>query len=124
MEQPQNLPTPRNTPPRSKASLLKCVLIVLALLVLWHLIAPLFGIAVGVAGIAVSVVVATIAILCIVVVLSFIWAGMALLLTILGAILWVALALVLFPFLMPFLIPALVIVLVVRLMFLIFRNKD
>ncbi len=102
---------------KSKASLLKCFFIVLLLLLLWHFVAPLFGIAVGAAGGAVSVVIASIVILCMAVVLSFVWVGMAMLFVAGITLVWIIMAIALFPFLLPFLLPALLITLIVRLLF-------
>lgn len=103
--------------PAKKASLLKCFLIVLVLLIAWQLIAPIFGVATGLAGGALSIVIATIAILCVAVVLSFIWVGIAAFVIAGVVVIWVIIAIALFPILLPFLIPAFIIVLLVRLFF-------
>lgn len=103
--------------PESRGGLFKALLIVLVLLVAWNFVAPALGIVVGAAGGAMSVVLTTIAILFAAMVLSFVWVGMAAIAVGIVAVIWVAVAIVLFPVLLPFLLPIAIVVLVVRLWF-------
>ena len=92
-----------------RRALVIALLAIVVLIIGWHIIFPLLGIAVVMTGSVWGIVVASIALLCMGVLLLFVLPGMLILLVAAIAFIWVVIAIILAPFAFPLLVPLLVI---------------
>lgn len=103
--------TDQNTP--KKRSLFKPFLLALILIVVlviaWHLIFPLLGLSLVVTGSAWWTIVSTIFLLCVAILLFFVFTGLAVALICLFGFVWIILAIGFFPILFPVLVPLFII---------------
>ncbi len=96
-----------------KGALLTAVILILVLVIGWHLLFPMLGIAVVVTATAWALIVATVTLFSLSILLFFIIPGMLVFVLCVIGFVWLLISLVLFPFLFPFLIPLFVIMLFV-----------
>ncbi len=89
------------------------LLLMLLLVVAWHLFFPLLGIAIAISAAVWGIIVGTIVFLSVGTLLFFVFTGLGILIVSIAAFVWVALAIILFPFLFPIFIPLLIILLFV-----------
>ena len=97
----------------SKTIILTVLAVLVISLVVWHLLLPLLGISIIVTGSVWAVAVGTVALICVVSLLFFVFTGIGILLLSIGVLIWTILAIVLFPLLFPILLPALLLMLMV-----------
>lgn len=95
----------------TRKALIIAVIAILVLVVGFHLIFPLLGIAIAVTAGAWGVIIATIVVFSVGLMLFFIFPGIIILLFCLFAFVWVLLSVILFPFVFPLFVPLLVILL-------------
>lgn len=94
-----------------KKALLIALVVMLVLLVGWHLILPLLGIAVVVTAAVWGVVLASVVLMALGILLFYIFSGVGVFVICVLGLIWFIGALVFFPFLFPFLVPLLILLL-------------
>jgi hypothetical protein len=109
-------------PRRSVAPWIIAIIIILALVIGWHFIFPLLGLTIALTGAVWGVIVGTITVLCIAIILFFIFTGVGIFILGLLAFIWGLVAIILFPIIFPIVIPLLIILLFIS--FLMRRRRD
>lgn len=94
-----------------KKALLIALIVMVVLLLGWHLIFPILGIAIAITAVAWGILLASIVLLAVGTLLFYIFTGAGIFVICLLGLIWVIGALVAFPFLFPILIPLLIILL-------------
>ena len=97
----------------SKTIVLTVLAVLVISLLVWHLLLPLLGVSIVITGGVWAVAVGTIALICTVSLLFFVFTGIGILLLGIGVLIWTVLAIVLFPFLFPILLPAVLLMFVI-----------
>ena len=95
----------------TRKALIIAITVMLVLLVAWHLLLPILGIAVAVGVGAWAVIVGSVVAFCVAVFLFFLFSGIGSFIVGIFAFVWMIFAITLFPFLFPILMPLLIIVL-------------
>jgi len=91
-----------------KKPLLIALIAMVVLLVAWHLVFPIIGVAIVISAAAWVVIMATIVFVAIAVLLFYIFTGIGILILCGLSAFWIILAIALFPFIFPLLIPLLI----------------
>ncbi len=100
-----------NKKPRLKKALLIALSVMLGLLVIWHLVLPMFNIAIVMSALVWGTLVATVVLLSISILLFYILSGIGIIIICILSCIWFLGTFVLFPFLFPFLLPLLILLL-------------
>lgn len=94
-----------------KGALLAAIVIIIVLVIGWHVLFPMLGIAVAITATAWALIVATVTLFSLAVLLFFLLPGIIIFIVCVLGFVWLLVSLVLFPFLFPFLIPLFVLLL-------------
>lgn len=110
-----------NQPTMYKNIILITLFVMLGLLIAWHVLMPILGITLVISAGAWGVATASIMVMCIAILLFFLFTGAGVLLLGLFALIWTIIAIALFPLLFPILAP--IFILMIALGYLIKKKK-
>lgn len=101
---------------RSRWPLIIALLLILAVVIGFHLLMPLFGVTLAITGAMWGILVASVTIFCVLILLFFLFSGGAIIALGCFGFIWVIIALILFPILFPLLVPLFIIMCLVGLL--------
>jgi hypothetical protein len=100
----------------SKTAVLITLLVMLVLVIAWHIVLPLLGISIVISAGVWGVAVTSIVLLCVCTLLFFLFTGIGVFVVGFFALVWTAIAIILFPLLFPVLVPILLLMVLIALM--------